>query len=303
MKAKLTNITPSKPGVVIFALPRGGSTMVADALASEEGVWIASEPFMTSSHRRGGEIRQEMVPSKPRGQMFDLSDHEQQKVDRYFDALLAGELRTVGMAARPKPVMKSDRVVLKVLNALWQLKRVSSRTSARTLVVTRHPASQALSMINRDWTPPLDAYLAAPEALEELFSRDEVEALLKMAHGADSWMRAVLSWLVQAKPLLAWQSEADAFWTYEDIVMSPERFVDETAIEGFGFTERQTMLDSLAAPSNSIRFSDATTRNILEEGERQSVLKRWKGALASEEKRTGQAVLDRFGIDLYRFRD
>ena len=120
-KARLLRFTSEAPPVLVFGLRRGGSTMVADAISANRGVWFADEPYAMFPQRPGFALKSARMFVPEHSHFFDLDEDQQERFSSFTHDLLNGQFRALGTARHTLPGLRANRSSLKVLNAPWML--------------------------------------------------------------------------------------------------------------------------------------------------------------------------------------
>ncbi len=275
--------------------------MVGDAIAVNRGVWYTNEPFAVLPAHPGYALKQDLLPPREHSQFFALTPSEEAQVTHYMEGLLAAEFRVLGGCANPKPLLRADRVCLKVLNAPWMVSHFAETTDAHILPMLRHPAAQALSVIRQGWGFAVEAYYHARPQIEGMFSSAQWDCMDEVLSGSDKWSIAVLDYAVTSKHIR--EAHKDSLAYYEDIVRAPEEFVDRVLVDRFGLEDRAQMIASFHSPSRSSSMSQSTTRDAIRAGDKEILLRRWMDKIDSDMAAAGQKILDTFEIDRYSMFD
>ena len=207
----------------------------------------------------------------------------------------------MGTARHTLPGLKADRTCLKILNAPWMLPWFAAHAGAHAIVTIRHPGAQARSVMRQNWGYPAEAYLARPDALAQIFSEDEIRAAQEIWDSGDPWARGILDWVITSHPLRHAQGAQVYKVTYEEVVRTPERFIDEVLVGKCGLRDRDAMLDAILRPSGRSSMNTAAATRSIAERDVERILGGWRDKCSAEELATGQQILDRFGVTEYRF--
>lgn len=289
------------PPVVVMGLRRGGTTMVADTIAANRGIWHADEPYAVFPGRPGYETKIQLLPTAEHSHFFGLDGEDLQRFEHFSSQLLKAKFRSMGTARRTGPLNSANRVSLKVLNAPWMLPWFRDTAKAHIIIVLRHPAAQALSVLRQKWAFPIEAYLKRPDRLTTYLTEAEIEKAQNVLKNADPFQLAVLDWIVSSAPLRKEGGARVQLWRYEQIVENREAFVDQALVSGVGLREREMMVDLLSRPSGSRRMSLAETNAGIARGDVRLLTEGWRAKLSDQDRRAGQELLDAFSIDEYRF--
>lgn len=300
-KAHLIRFDAAHRPIVVMALRRGGSTMVADTISINRGVWGANEPFAVFDAHPGYDLKQRLLPPREHSQFFELDPEELDQFARFAKGLLGAQYPQLGSCARPKPFLKADRVCLKVLNAPWMIDWFAQNTNAHVLPLVRHPGAQAISVLRQNWGFAVEAYGRQLDRIGHHFSEGQRGMITDVLKGDDTWAIAILDYAVLTR--LFFTGYTDRIVRYEDIVTDPARFVDEVLIAQFGLSERDRMLATLSRPSHSSRMSLNSVNEAIKAGKTNDILHNWRSKVTPEMLAVGQRILDMFDIETYHFLD
>ncbi|MHA7836182.1 MAG: hypothetical protein ACX98W_01850 [bacterium] len=288
----------TRPNLAIFGIRRGGSTLLADMVAAERGVFFVDEPFAVFAPQRPfhHEIRA-ALPERMHGQLFDMTPEECQAVEAFVSRILSLDLR-IGAARRTRGLGIADRVAMKILNAPLLIDWLVGRFDLRSLIRTRHPAAQARSVLRLGWGFSAEAYFASDPFVERHFDAEQIRVGREILAGEDLWSKAVLNWIIESWIPLREASPALPRLSYEELVVDGERILPDV----FRHLELDAIdraLALLARPSGSSRMSTASTQQAIAAGDTQALVGRWMDQTDEDERRRGQEILDLFGADLY----
>jgi hypothetical protein len=301
LKTRCLVVRKTQPPVLLFGLRRGGSTMVADAIAAAPGVWYADEPYAMFPGRPGYAEKVKHLPMVEHSHFFGLDGVEAQQFENFSHALLNAEFRDMGTCRTTKSVFLADRVALKILNAPWMIDWFATETDAQILPLLRHPGAQAGSVLRQGWEYPVRAYARRPDALARHFTSEQIETIEQMSTGPKSWELAILDWIVTSAPLRAFGARTGELAHYEDIVMDPAGFVDAVLVRRLKLGPRTTLLERLGRPSGSARMNEQKTNALIRDGNKRALVQKWRDGVDDEMLHQGQALLDRFEIQDYTF--
>lgn len=284
-----------------MAMRRGGSTMLADAVAANRGVWFANEPFAILPSHHAFELKRAQLQEVLHSHYFALEGPIAHQFEAYTKGLLAARFPKLGTCRKTKPLLRADRVCLKVLNALWMIDWFCTQTDAHVLPLLRHPAAQALSVLRQGWGFPVEAYYAEREKLAAQFNETQLSLMADVMRSEDPWQIAMLDYVVTTK--MVRENHGEALFRYEDIVRAPVAFVDEVLIARYGLTDRGAMITALGKPSGSSRMSVSTMNEAITKGDTETILKGWMTKLDTDQVRSGQRILDAFEVSQYNLQE
>lgn len=285
----------------MLGIRRGGSTLLADMIAAQRGVWFANEPFAVFKDHGEGIKLGGYLPKLKHSQFFDLTDEQSAQVDRYIDLLCHGKV-PIGTARRARFPLTADHVCLKVLNAPFLADRFAEQYGMQSVFLTRHPAAQALSVLRQGWGFSAEAYLDKPGFLARYMTDEQIAFCQHtFAEGSD-WEKAITNWWLENLYPLRHATTLTHLLTLEELTLKPEQWVDMLC-ESLRLDDKGSMLAIAGRPSNSSYLSSKEMVAQLAGDDRMKVLTAWQAKLDAQQVTQGQAVLEALGITEYRMDD
>lgn len=299
LKAKWVRRNISEKPIIILASRRGGSTVLADVIASNRGVWFANEPFAVFPSHPDLALKQRLLPYREHSQYFDLEGHELEQFRNYVSGLLRAEYSSLGRCRRVKFPFHTNRVCLKILNAPWMLNWFLDNAKGDVIFLTRHPAAQALSVNRQEWDYGVRAYFSRPHALAKVFSSDQIAFGLDILNRNNKWEVAILDWIMTTHHGRASKDPRLIKVAYEHMVVNPTSFCEDILCRRLKLSELERMKARFGVPSNSSSLTTQSTLDAIAAGDKEKLLSDWTRQIGDEEKRTAQAILDRFNVVEY----
>ena len=292
----------TEPNIFLFAQRRGGSTILAQAIGSESGIWFANEPLACFKGHYEYYTRIKWLPLLPDSQFFDLSQEHQRQLDHYLEQLLTLKLRQVGRCLRPKFPLTANRVLLKVLNAPFLIDWFAQRQPCQILFLSRHPAAQVFSIFNTSWKFCLETYFAKPEFLAQHFNATQMQLGEKITREGNRWQQGIITWILEVYFPLYLAKQKILRLTYEELIIDPTTVVNRVSQE-LNLKHTDKIIETLSLPSWSSRMSTEYSRQLVEQGDRSGIIRKWQDKITPEQIRQAQAILDVFNIDIYSMDD
>lgn len=290
-----------RPHIAVFSSRRGGSTLLMELLASNPGVGFSDQPF---SLYTASQAQIQRLPLFEYGQVIAPDPDEMERIFTYADDILSGRLVVNGPWKfwQPGVSMKTNRMVLKITDAKTIAAQLVRQFGLRSVVMTRHPIAQALSVDRNGWDLTARAFLRNPAFVSRWLPGTLLDDAWAIVRGPDRMARRVLDWTLENLPLMeACTDHADwLFMSYEQLVMHPQESIAALARHCLLGNEQQ-MLDQLTRPSRSTKQSStAQTRQRIETGDRSYIVSRWREKVPPEREHELLAICAHFGLDLYQ---
>ena len=302
-KARAIRRKISKSGIAIVSTRRSGSTLLADVIAANRGIWFANEPFAVFPEHPEFELKSRLLPPKEHSQFFQLSGDELERFETYTNGLLSAAYPQLGTCRRVKFPLLADRVCLKILNAPWMLDWFLAVPNCSTLFLIRHPGAQASSVLRQGWEFAVEAYFRSDEALQLYFNNEQIDLGNKVLRRGDPWEVAILDWIVLNTPGIRCQNPSLQFVYYEELVTNPLEFSEKVLNKGLDLCELRRMNSMFDVPSNSSMMSSKDTRLAIKSQDKTTLLSGWMSKIGNKDLDRAQTLLDRFEISLYSMRE
>lgn len=286
-----------RPNIVVFAMRRGGSTLLADMLSSDQGVLMINEPFLVLPDVPHLSFRRRWLDLRRHGVYFDLSDAELDRVRAYTEELLAGRA-PFGVCRYPKFPLRADRVLLKDLNIPTLVDWMVDSFDIQAVRLLRHPAPQALSILRLGWGFIAEAYYDRPAYLATVLNDDQIECGARILSEGSAWQKAILDWSLLYRLLVHTSKAPTPLVTHEELTLDP---VGTSRFLG-GYLHLQD-LDRVSrcvrVPSSSSRRCSAENLELILSGDSRTLIQSWLRKIDATQLEQAQAILDRFEVEIY----
>ena len=284
------------PNVFVFTTPRSGSTWLMELIRTQPRFKSCSEPL----NLRIPEISRRLGISDWKALYQDAN---WPRIQSYFEALCAGRIHFLNQSPFSSHYRSvTSRLLAKILHGgEGRISDLAQACDARVVLLLRHPIPVALS---REFMPRLEAFLTSDYSRH--FSEEEIQFAWEIVRGGSHLEKGVLDWCLQNAVPLRQTQEDWVVISYEEMVLAPEpilaRLADRLQLEDPGL-----MQSNLLKPSGTVRKSDPVTAEFLK-GTREEdgswwLVTKWREKVGKEEERSLMQILERFGIDQYRFGD
>ena len=288
--------------IFLFATRRGGSTFLAEVLASEPGIWFANEPLGCFEALSGYKERIKWLPLLPDSQFFDLLPNQERQLQEYINNLLVGGCPLLGSSSRPKFPLIADRVLLKILNAPFLIDWFCNIKNSQVLFLSRHPAAQTLSVLRNKWPMSAYTYFAKPKFLSHYFTPEKIEFGQRILAEGTDWEKGILNWIMDTYVPLYLSSEKILRITYEELTLIPETVL-EFLCKFLNLKDYKSICSRIKKPSGSSHLSTESTRRLITQGTRFGLISQWQTQISQEQASQAQIILERFEIDIYSMQD
>jgi hypothetical protein len=288
--------------ICLFATRRGGSTWLMETISANRGIRALDQPFSSATGTlTAGQFR--AMPKFDGGMVIELDDEQAAQFRRYVDQVMNGAL-PVNAPTRfwaRNFDFRSNRLLLKITDANSMIDWFDKTYDVDVLFLTRHPIPQALSCIRNGWTCNAGSFLRNPRFVGHHLG-DDLAAYAGdvLATGSDL-EKFVLDWTLEnLVPIRLLEDRPHwSYVSYEQCVLEPEATMRDVA-GALELADFEAMSRRQRRASRSSGFSTDATRARIAAGDRGSLVAWWRGHVGEAEERRVMALLERFGISLYR---
>ncbi|MGK2955222.1 MAG: hypothetical protein ACSLFI_06080, partial [Solirubrobacterales bacterium] len=288
-----------EPNILLFATRRGGSTFLMELISANRGVRSIDQPFeMTSAFPTAAQVAD--MPLFEDGQLTSLDERSARRLKSLTERIFAGEvvINAPSRVWRPDVERRSNRLVLKILDAKPLIGWFADAVPCDIVYLTRHPIPQAISCIRNRWTLTAAAYLRDERFIEANLSDTAVSLAHDVMRTGTQLEQFILNWALENVAPVRLLPEHPT-WThvrYEDCVTDPAGVLDTVAAR-LRLTDRERMHVTLQRPSVSSGLSTEETRVLIAEGKSAEIVTRWRRQLDDDTEAWCNRLLETFRID------
>ncbi len=278
------------PNVFVFAMPRGGSTWLAELVLSQPTFKAIDEPLNLKQKR----IRDRLGISSWQGLHGERAEAALQA---YFGDICSGKLHFKDTNFRHNKHYRflTRRIVFKMLHGGEdRINWFRDTFNGRVVLLLRHPIAVSLSR-KELWR--LDAFMTSD--YKEHFTDQQLAFAEKIVRSGSHLERATLSWCFQMAVPLKHAADDWVVASYEQLVVDPAPVLRELACK-LELPAPHLMEEQLHVRSKSTYKSDEKTQQMLSGAyERDYLIKKWQDKVTPEEERRVMEILGVFELDAY----
>ena len=270
-------------------------------ISANRGVMFSDQPFGLYSI---GSANVNRLPVFAYSQIAFPDEDEAAILRNYFQRLIDGRIRV----NTPRKFwsrdfhLLNDRICLKITDAKAMIDWIDQQFDVNTVVLTRHPIAQALSVSENRWLTSGKGLLKNSDFVARWLTNElEAECWDLYRRGSELEGRMVDWALENLVPLTLLPDRPKWLYvSYEDLIVHHAAVIDTLATE-LRLDDCEAMARQMARPSRSTqRASSQERQRMIQEQSRDRLVDSWQAKISSEDLRDCFRVLERFGIDLYR---
>ena len=288
-----------RPNILLFATRRGGSTFAMELIAANRGVRSLDQPLeLLGPSTTAAQVAR--VPLYRQGQLTSLDEASEPQLQTLMDDIFAGRvvINAPTRLWRAGALMRSDRLVLKILDAKPIIGWFDDHLDCQIVYLTRHPIPQAMSCLRNRWSLTTRAYLDDERFVEANLSAAALASAHDALRNGSDLRRFVVNWALEnVAPMRLLGGRPD--WVhvrYEDCVTDPAGTLDRLATR-LDLPDVDRMRAIVTRPSVSSRISTSDTRSTIESGRASEVVSRWRSEVDDADRRWCDDLMETFGID------
>lgn len=295
-----------RPNILLFCTRRGGSTWLLNALAAHPGMRYLGRPFMILlesrwakrvpdlDHAAGGKA------ACPRRHIIHFDDEDESRFRSIAGDVVAGRI-PVGPSLNfraPYFHRVSDRLAAQMTNCTAMIEYFDATFDVATVILLRHPITNALSIEREGWAPECFEFLDHAWFRDTQLTSVQVDRARAIEESGSLRERHVLDWcLKMLVPIREFDSGKHPDWlmlSYEHTILDPVRAVGLLS-EALHLPEQAPILAQLARPSRTVTPSTAEQRTDPE-----YLLSRWRADVSGSQEQELMSLLELFELDAYQ---
>lgn len=289
------HVQGSKRNVIVFALPRSGSTFLMELLAAQPGMKVYNEPFTVhyavSRRELGIESWEELT----------VGDDRRERYGRFIERLLANRVKELNPRFyRADRQLLSTRVTIKNIHAGKDIIPWFAETFRLMIaVLIRHPIPTALSHRILPRLP----FLLRQKEHRALFDNSEIAFAERIIAQGPKFDQSILNWALETGAMFRNPAPGALVISYEDLTVYPH--------ESFAFMREHLDLAPVAdidrlvsRASGSTVQSDPAVQHFFDAAagtaDRRFLIERWTEKVTPTQIDRAFEICDRLKIDVYR---
>ena len=281
-----------KPNVLIFSLPRSGSTWLQELIWTQKGFKYANEPLNLK-----GRFLQKKSKINGFKELYTLG--AKNKVLSYFKRITNGNFHILD----PSPLRKNtrfftSRVVFKVIHGgeLF-INELAQHTNSKVIYLLRNPIAVSLSRRQLPRTDELTSDLVL-----SIFNDAEKKVIEEIMKSGDDMEKRILMWCIQNRLILEQKTEDWLIISYEHLTTTPERIIDEIT-KHCQLSEIEKMTNSVDIPSAVSIQSETDSVNLMQGNmeKRKALISKWRTKVEDSDAKKYFEICKKMNIPFYDF--
>lgn len=296
-----------KPNILLYCTRRGGSTWLLNGLAAHPGMRYLGRPFMVlleSWWRKRVpdlDVAAGGPGSRPRRHIIHFEDDDERRFHEVAGDVVAGRIPVGPSMNIRAPYFNrvTDRLAAQMTSCTAMIEYFDANFDVATVILLRHPISNALSIEREGWEPECFEFLEHDWFRDTHLSARQVDLARRIEREGSLRERHVLDWcLKMLVPIRAFDSGHNPNWlmlSYEHLILDPARAVGRLG-EVLHLSDEAAILEQLQRPSRTVT---STTAGRIDDV--QYLLARWREQVDSQEEQLLMGLLEQFELDAYLF--
>jgi hypothetical protein len=289
-----------KRDIFLFASRRSGSTLLMQAFGSQQGVRFIDQPFSIYTNSKYGINH---LPIFDGGQLIDMNADERREVFNYVEKILKGDLIING----PWKFWEKgfslfwDRSILKITDAKCIIGTLLENFDADSIVLLRHPVSQALSVERNKWSYTGKSFLRSEYYCKKFLSTKQLDFAREIYNSEGSLEKRVMDWCLENIPLITYRNDNKAIHLvfFEHLITDSNMVFNDLAAN-ITISNREAFVKLLTKPSRSTKLSSTNeTISKIKSNNKTFLIDNWLSKLNAEQFMSIQNILDVMNIKIY----
>jgi len=279
-----------KPNVLLFSMPRSGSTWLMELIWTQPGFKPINEPL----NLKGSWLKKK---SGIEGFQDLYSEQARTIVIAYFKAIADGKANFLN----PNPLRKharfrSSRIVYKVIHGgeLF-INDIAISTNSKIVYLIRHPIAVALSRKQI----PRTQELTSDFVMSHFDEQEQAYAKTMIKQGSEMEIK-VLTWCIQNKLALSQKHKDWLILSYERLTFQPETVLKALA-EHCQLPDIELMMQSVNIPSAVTTQSEEDSVALMKNKsyDRQQLIRKWRSKVDEDTIQRCFEVCKNMNFEIY----
>ena len=296
----------SKNNILLYCMPRSGSTWILNTVAAHPGMRYVGRPFMTAHRSRWRRVIPDMAQTARHTgdhdfwQYIHFEGEALQRFERFARNIVTARWHIYPTLHFRQPYFHrcTDRVIFQVHTIMPMIEWFDATFPVDTVILLRHPIPNALSVMAFGWRDECADFLNHQWFLDTHLTGEQVDFARQISRDGSELQRQVLDWSFRMlMPMRSFESGRHPNWlllTYEQTVLEPDLMV-RIMSQHLDLPDVDAMMRQVKLPSRNV--SRATAGKV---DDPEYLLGRWRSKVSEEEQRQAMAIPATFGLDVYR---
>lgn len=278
-----------KPNVLIFSLPRSGSTWLQELIWSQPKFKYINEPL---------NLKGEWLQRKSKITGFNelYSNDVKEKLIGYFKGFVTGKNHFLN----PNPFRKNSRlftsrIVFKVIHGgeLF-IEDIANSTNSKIVYLIRNPIAVALSRKQITRTKELTS-----EFVLSNFKLHEKKYAIEIINNGTDMEKKIMLWCLQNKLALQKQNSNWLIISYENLILNPFEMLNKLSIH-CDLPDINKMINVVNTPSAVTTQSETDSVSIMKKHSQRNILiNKWRDKVSNTDKKRFFEICKRMGFGIY----
>ncbi|MAM69586.1 MAG: hypothetical protein CMP91_00390 [Gammaproteobacteria bacterium] len=287
------------PNIAIFSSRRSGSTLLMQMIATNRKTKFIDQPFSLFS---SDSYQLQWLPIFNDGQFIELNDEQEEMVLKYIHLINNGLLH-INESWRfyhQDHSFISNRIVYKITDAHCLINWLFNYFKFQTIILTRHPISQSLSVLRNNWNNRAYGFLSNDFYSSNYLTKASYKAAQNIYNNGDDISKHVLGWCLENLPLIKEINNANySFISYEELICESSSVISDLS-DKYKLNNIYAMKKKLDHPSKSMKnLSNSKTIEMVRKKNSEFLSSNWKSHISNKKESELMDILKIFEIDLY----
>lgn len=281
----------NKPNVLIFSIPRSGSTWLQELVWSQSGFKYVNEPL---------NLKSKWLQKKSGINGFKelYSQDVKTKLLNYFKAFSDGKNHFMN----PNPLRKNTRfitkrIVFKVIHGgEAYINDIARETDSKIVFLIRNPIAVSLSRKQLPRTEELTSNFVLSS-----FTKEEQKYAKDIMKNGDEMEKRIMAWCIQNKFALMHRTNNWFITSYEELTCYPDKVIPALAAH-CELSEIERMMQGVHIPSAVSTQSESDSVKLMsDKGDKRKILiSKWRDKVSELEMQRYFEICEMMNFDIYK---
>ena len=294
-----------KNNILLYCMPRSGSTWILNTVAAHPGMRYVGRPFMTAHRSRWRAAIPDMAQTAKHDghhdfwQYIHFDGEALERFEQFARRIVTARRHIYPTLHFRAPYFHrtTSRVIFQVHTIMPMIEWFDATFPVDTVILLRHPIPNALSIMARHWRDECDDFLNHEWFRDTHMTGPQIDLARRICAEGSVLERQVLDWCLRMLvPIRAYESGSHPNWlllTYEQTVLEPEKIV-QVISQRLDLPDLEAMMRQVKLPSKNV--TKGTADKVADP---EYLLARWRSKISQAEPRQVMEIPRAFALDAY----
>lgn len=293
-----------KNDIIIFSLPRSGSTWLMEIINTQPNIRTIQEPL--SLEKKVSILKYLKVEQLRERYQFNYNNNEANLIIEYFNSMSINKSQDFMYWAdlfKKSHSFNTNRTLFKTHKITNLLTYFDKNLKIDIIYLIRHPIANIVSRIRNNWQPYISIFLNNKNFIDKI-NIEELNLIKQILREGSKFEKFIVSWFLENYDILNKIKKSQMNFdnnfmllSYEQLYSEPNVVIGKLA-EEFNLKRPDLMRKQIFQPSAGIKYSTNKSSDLIIKGSNDALFS-WQDYISDNEINNAYELLKKLNIDLY----